>query len=91
MDGITFGLFDALWAYLGTVGGGFITGAAATYLVMKHRIRRRLPARETSDLEQRVALLEEELSASRALVEQLSDSRGLAPNQAPKRELGDRS
>lgn len=76
MDGITFGLLDMLWAYLGTVGGGFITGAAATWLVMRRRIGRQLAAAPgRSDLEGRVALLEEELSASRALVEQLSDSR----------------
>ena len=91
MDGITFGLLDTLWAYLGTVGGGFITGAVATYLVMRRRITSQPPAPLTSDLEERVALLEEELSASRALVEQLSDSRPVAAKQAQKRELGDAS
>jgi hypothetical protein len=85
MDGITFGLLDAIWAYLGTVGGGFIIGAAATYLVMRRHLRRKLPGPERPDLEKRVALLEEELSASRALVEQLSDSRAIGPNQATKR------
>ena len=84
MDGITFGLIDMLWAYAGTVAAGFVIGAAATYAVMRRRMRRQLPASTTSDLEERVALLEEELSASRALVEQLSDSRALAAKQQAK-------
>ena len=68
-----FGFFAA--EFFAAVAGGIVIGAAAVQLLWKRRSRSLPPAQQDPALEQRVELLERELAASRALVEQLSEQK----------------
>lgn len=68
------GVITSIMEFIGTAGAGFAIDTGAMYRVMKRRIER-LTAGPPSNVEARVELLENELAASRTLVEQLSEGR----------------
>ena len=76
------------WIGILMAGAPFLLlGAAGGYFLAKRRSAPPLPPPAHGDLDRRVALLEQELAASRALVEQLSEEKRFhAQLQKPKTE-----